>query len=529
MHRLGSRSRRGPLYAGLAVLATVVLVDLCLMFQLTDGKLVYTIDDAYIHLALAENIARGHYGINAGEASAPVSSILWPFLLAVSPSSEALPLVINLLSALISTYLFWRILVRTVEWGNLRAGTLVCFSLLTSLLAATNVVGLIFLGMEHSLQLAAVVAIAWGLLREAETGEAKLWLWIVIALAGAVRYENLAITLVGLLYLLARRHIWEVVLTAVAAAVIVGGFSIFLLFSGLEALPSSVLMKASIVHDGALTVFKNLQATAGNTRGVLLCALGFGLLTFALFTTRDPAQKLLAGAGFGAVALHALAGRYGSYNRYEIYVWAFALLIALSLGGASIERLLASRKDGRSAAGLIAISGASVVLLAFPYVNGLRQVPAAATNIYEQHYQMHRFAVEFYRKPVAVNDLGYVSYKNREYVLDLWGLGSLEAMRERGRGGSAEWMSRLARRHGVELAMVYEPWFPNHPRNWIKIGELLLGHTQITPAHGAVAFYGLNDEACEAIREAIEKFKSTLPPGVRFVYTGGQHRPAHSP
>ena len=37
----------------------------------------------YIHLALSEGIARGHYGINAAEAASPSSSVLWPYLLSL--------------------------------------------------------------------------------------------------------------------------------------------------------------------------------------------------------------------------------------------------------------------------------------------------------------------------------------------------------------------------------------------------------------------------------------------------------------
>ena len=42
----------------------------------------YTLDDPYIHMALAENIARGTFGVNLGEVSNPSSSILWPWILA---------------------------------------------------------------------------------------------------------------------------------------------------------------------------------------------------------------------------------------------------------------------------------------------------------------------------------------------------------------------------------------------------------------------------------------------------------------
>ncbi|MDX1696293.1 MAG: hypothetical protein R3208_21185, partial [Ketobacteraceae bacterium] len=64
-----------------------------------------------------------------------------------------------------------------------------------------------------------------------------------------------------------------------------------------------------------------------------------------------------------------------------------------------------------------------VLFAGAPYVVNLVTVPIASNNIYQQQYQMHRFAVEYYNKPLAVNDLGYVSYNNDNYVLDLWGAG----------------------------------------------------------------------------------------------------------
>src|SRR5687767_4911056 len=67
---------------------------------LNNGHITYALDDAYIHLALAERIAAGHYGINANEFSAPASSVIWPFLLVpFSPFrvAEYVPLALNVL------------------------------------------------------------------------------------------------------------------------------------------------------------------------------------------------------------------------------------------------------------------------------------------------------------------------------------------------------------------------------------------------------------------------------------------------
>ena len=64
--------------------AALFCIVLAISIDLADGHLIYTLDDPYIHLAVARNILLGGYGVNATEFSSPSSSILWPWLLAVS-------------------------------------------------------------------------------------------------------------------------------------------------------------------------------------------------------------------------------------------------------------------------------------------------------------------------------------------------------------------------------------------------------------------------------------------------------------
>ncbi|MFX8797723.1 hypothetical protein ABTM57_20595, partial [Acinetobacter baumannii] len=81
----------------------------------------------------------------------------------------------------------------------------------------------------------------------------------------------------------------------------------------------------------------------------------------------------------------------------------------------------------------------------------------------------HRFVLEDWRKPIAVNDLGWVSWKNDQYVLDLWGLGNYEALKLRATETNSEWMDRLCKAHGVAAAMVYDEWFEHAPKAWVKV------------------------------------------------------------
>ncbi|MHC2245266.1 hypothetical protein [Bradyrhizobium elkanii] len=71
----------------------LVLFAATLIFSVTlcDGRLIFTLDDPYIHLAVADHIRSGGYGVNASEVSSPSSSIIWPYLLAVTESIKPGP------------------------------------------------------------------------------------------------------------------------------------------------------------------------------------------------------------------------------------------------------------------------------------------------------------------------------------------------------------------------------------------------------------------------------------------------------
>ncbi|MDW8002925.1 MAG: hypothetical protein RMJ39_09770, partial [Deltaproteobacteria bacterium] len=165
----------------------------------------------------------------------------------------------------------------------------------------------------------------------------------------------------------------------------------------------------------------------------------------------------------------------------------------------------------------LTIIGAGLsLILGGPYIKGLFTVPIASNNIYEQQYQMHRFVVEYYKKPVAVNDLGYVSYKNPYYVLDLAGLGSKKAFYYRKKELHSEWLEIIIKDYNVGLAMIYDVWFKEIPMNWIKIGTLTLSRHKITPACREVSFYATNLNEYYEINEKLKSFITTLPRGVTF-------------
>lgn len=82
MIRGGTLAGRFRCHLQLAALALPLIAIFAFILVETKGHFTYTLDDPYIHLALAKNIWLGHYGINPGEMSSPSSSLLWPFVLA---------------------------------------------------------------------------------------------------------------------------------------------------------------------------------------------------------------------------------------------------------------------------------------------------------------------------------------------------------------------------------------------------------------------------------------------------------------
>jgi hypothetical protein len=506
-----------PFYVAAALLTAAIVVELALLMALNGGHLVYTLDDPYIHLALAENIIHGHYGVNTADVCAPSSSILWPYILApFAPFASGVyaPLALNVLFAVATLYTFFRIAVLAI--GPRHPALLVWVQV--ALVLATNTIGLVFMGMEHSLQLLITAAIVFGLAAESIDGTVRKWLAFAIVLGPLVRYENMAISAAAILYLLLRKH-YKLAATLLALVLLLtGSFSLYLMTLGLDPIPTSITAKSAVVdahgHLAALRV--HFRKSLSTDRGAYLTIFALLFLAYATFG-KVAGRRWLALTASCAICLHMMAGEFGWYYRYEIYVWAFAVLVLLYLSGDWIRRLLSGPDVGVTVLKIVGISGLALVLVCPGYIGGLRSIPIASNNIYEQQYQMHRFVVDFYKKPVAVNDLGYVSWRNDNYVLDLFGLGSKEALNFRLAGAGPDWMDALARAKRVELAMIYDDVFPKGvPRSWIKLGELHLGKRLVTPATPTVAFYAVSQRVKDETKPALDSFRRTLPADVTF-------------
>jgi hypothetical protein len=233
-------------------------------------------------------------------------------------------------------------------------------------------------------------------------------------------------------------------------------------------------------------------------------------------------EFVFAGAIVFTLGAHVLLGGWGGNYRYEIYATMAGAAAATILWHAQIAQFVE-----RSRPLMVAAVAAAFLMVNVYYVWATGRSPVASLGIYEQQYQMHRFATEFYARPVAVNDLGWVSYHNPNYVLDLWGLGSEEARKARVVEKEPGWMGRLAKEHHVGLAMVYAQWFNEDiPAGWTRLAVLKTPHR--TAASFPVTFYVTSPEALPDAMDALRRFTHVMPSGDELTIIGASVRQANA-
>lgn len=509
----------------LAIAAVCVAVTAAILW-LNGGTFLYSLDDPYIHLALAENLARGHHGINAAEPSSPSSSILYPLLLVpgvLAGIERLLPLAINLAALLATVWLLQRLVHRAVGSGPPGAEWRLSIVLLT-LVLCLNLVGIAFTGLGHSLHALLSLAVLFGLIVAFEEDRGPGWLVAALVLGPLVRYEGLAITVAALVVLVLGGRWRPALISALLLALALAAHGTFLMQQGLPVLPSSVMVKSPVAWSLAdadspslaRTTLGNMQEGLTSERGLMLAALvwlvALGAVWTRPFRWRN-AETALAGFAVLAAAAHFVAGRFGWFDRYEIYVMTTVAAALLYVWRRSLARLLEAPRAWPVVA-LIAV----IVAAGWPYLRTTALTPLGSNDIYRQQWQMRRFATEYLRAPVAVNDLGLVSYRNPHYVLDIWGLGLDEVRRANASGNArTETIDRLTRAHGVGAAMLYENWFQGVlPESWRPIARLSLGRSAYAVDTDTVTFYATSPEAAAELRALARRFAAALPPGPRL-------------
>lgn len=504
-----------PFYLSVVILAMLFAWQYWLLLETAGGLFSYVLDDAYIHLALSENLMKGHYGVNLEEYSAPSSSILWSFLMAPVAQWQWSPLVVNIALSGLGLYL-WNAQIQRFFPG--REFATLTFALNISFIAFANLIGVTFTGMENVLQMVIALGICSGCFQLLAHNAPSKWLILAIIIAPLARYETITLSCLALALLFCKGHRILALATALAMLAPLVGFSLYLDSLGLGLLPSSISAKSTALQSSALkSTLLNLYDNLYEPSGTLLLALLLPFVWRGLQLWRkNPLITLLTLILAGAVVAHLALARLGNWGRYEVYIWVSLLVSLLYVFQRPIRGWFRQPEFSRAFAYL--------ALACFTVIGAKRSIVTSLSNhigganIALQQYQMHRFTTEFWKKPVAVNDLGWVAYNNDHYVLDLWGLANHEALEMR-QSNTPNFLDALTNQHNVKLAMVYKDWFSKELlQHWTLVGELHFPEDlrRMTSAERHVQFYATDDDAVFSIRSQLKRFAQTIPGGARM-------------
>ncbi|HEY3398707.1 MAG TPA: hypothetical protein VGM19_13715 [Armatimonadota bacterium] len=491
----------------------------------------YPLDDPYIHLTLARNLAHtGVLGINPGVWASASSSPLWTLLLTAvitfAPGQDTAPLVLNLILA--AGLLWW------LGGFLLDRGWSPFLALLLGLafMLAVPLAPLAFTGMEHVLHLVLVVALLLSVARHLDHRSPVNTPLILAALATAARFESFFLLLgMGLFLVVGGRRRLGVALPAVGALVICT-FGAINLAHGESFLPNTMLVKALAgAQNGGLLVTK-AEAWVRQTTGVpallALLALLSGMIWYRsdnYLERRSLAWQTVVGGFLVGATLHLALAAVGWFARYEAYLlgsgmvvwaWAYTELRRGHRGPARVRRTANSNM-----ALLLAVSGLVILPPFLSRAGLLKQTAPAMAEVYFQQLQVAHFVEHYYRDQiVAANDIGAVSYYSHSRLVDLMGLANHPLARARYQGTlTTDRLDEVVKEQGARIAIAYPEWFrqgPPPPR-WVLVATWKTPGEEIAVGGQVVGFYALEEDPA-VLRSQLQEFQPQLPPEIEVTY-----------
>jgi hypothetical protein len=496
---------RTPLLVPLVVLFASLAVALRTALPGTDGRLVYALDDTYIHMAVARTLAEhGVWGCTPHHFSSSSSSLLWTFVLAVAYRvlgvHEWTPLVLNVVFAALVLVVADRSLLRVGAPPLLRA------SALLAIVVAFPMAGMVLMGMEHILHLLLTIAFASRVVETladppGDTRPARrrtVALCVLAALLGASRYEGFFLVGLAVLAFALRRQPARAAAVLAASLVPVTVFGVISLANGWYFLPNPLMIKAAGETASTLSALlkpfgsDDLAFLKNNRAMPILLALGV-LAAIALARARREIFRppvlfplLLA----GMILLHGhfvFSPMYWAY-RYDAYLVGFGLLVAAIV----LAGVPAPRRWPRGAlpallvAALVpALADVREGLLAEAEVEGMERT-------YLEQYQTARFIRAYYpADAVVVNDLGAVTYFTEARILDVVGLGDIEPVRIMRRTAyTSDQVVAWTAPHRPPIAILSLGWstvVPLIPPEWTRVAVV-----EMPPHYNRVGFFAVD-------------------------------------
>jgi len=503
-------------------------------FRFEDGQFAYPLDDSFIHLAMAKNIAfEGVWGVTSHEfsstSSSPLFTVILSSLMKIFGNVHTLPLYLNA----ILLFLFIAYLNLKSYWSDQgHQGGIITIAVMIIALP----INLAAMGMEHILQLLMVLLLIDRIVKKRYylTHSARLdpILLFLILLAVSTRFESIFI-IAGLCFLLLLRNKWKdifvLTLTAFLPLILYGIFS---LSNGSGFLPNSLLMKGhsgtGLIHTLYLhfgSFYKNLFI---NDSLAIFLIIPLLIQFFIEKSTNNSDIKILAEVhgptifALTVVFLHHFFAQVGWLYRYENYV---LMITALSLKPL-IGKLRNYWVKGFAKVAMVQKLVFIVTLLIFssPFLQrffaSTKLHYMAQQDIYNQHIVIAKFVRDYLKpeldSPLAINDIGAICYYSDVPIFDIWGLATYEVTNYKHRAAS-EYIPEMFDKYDIEYGIYYEYIFSDFFTDWEKAGYWDIGERYVA-AGSTVTFAGKNSIFANKMNGLLKNYEQFLPQRVKVKY-----------
>lgn len=519
----------------IALLILYITVSILLITTIPKNQnhFVYTLDDAYIHMSLAKNLALYDvWGVTKYEFTSCSSSLLWTLMLAfiyqIFRPNQLSPLILNIVFAsmlIVSTYLI-------LKKNNIKKYLIL--TILICLIFLTPLPPLMFTGLEHVLHIwISILFIYLASLELSDNSKNKKRLSLIIFLAmllPMIRYEGIIITLFTALFLTIRRKPLSSFLLFTSSFLPIFIFGLISVKNGWSFFPNSLLLKGNLPDVVSLSDFINfliiiLKYITSNNILFLFIIISvililFLILLFGEFRFLHYNSTYLILLFITNLILYSFYSKSGWSYRYQsfiiaLYIVSISLILNKDFQLNFRKRLFVNN--------LIFIIFIFIPFSFFVYqgINLMMKTPQSSTNIYEQQYQIGQFLSRYYQEQgVALNDVGAANYFADIRCLDLWGLSNIEISKKRRFNdyGQSD-IREMSLKNDIKIAILYDSWFEKIngtliPKEWIKVGEWRILNNVIA-GDDKVSFYAINKQLALDLIKALKSFYSEVPKTVR--------------
>ncbi len=524
-------------YWPLIIAAVVFWITIFTLFResiaINQGVFTYVLDDTYIHMAIAKNLAlHGIWGVDKYGFTSSSSSPLWILLLSavyfLFGVTTFAPLILNIILATILIFISYSI------FKFYKLPSMYNLIFLLFLIFFTPIPAMVFTGMEHVLQIVLIISfvfIAVQVLSKDKASNLEYYMLLILAaLVVAVRYEDaIVVSMVAAVFLLQKR--FQNFLSLVSASIIpVLAYGVFSTMNGWFFLPNSLITKNIFVETktkllsstGFLVLWNNFMNIT-NIYIFIPVVLALSMLIFFFNKNKTiwNAPSLILTIFVGTALLHLVIAKEGWFYRYEAYIIALgimAIAIGISEYLPAVPRL--NKKLAYRYLAVILIIFLLFIPLSARGYNSLNEAPVATHNIYDQQYQMGLFIQQYYQgDAISLNDVGAVNYISDIKSVDLLGLSGLNISKAILNGNyTINDIDSTTRQNHVKVVIVYEDLYKYYltgglPSHWVKVGQWKM-HDRITCFMDTVSFYVVDSKDEENLTKSLREFSSKLPPDV---------------